>query len=151
MIYSKNFEEAKENMKEFTLAGLPGALGSTDATHITTWQYEYNLHNNHLGGKSASSTCSYNITMNHRRRILHSARGRPGRWNDKTMILFDTFVKGIRGSDHSHDVESEMFERRHGDIVTIKNRGGYVISDNGYLCWSATVPPYKITNKITKS
>ena len=66
------------------------------------------------------------------------------------MILFDTFVKGIRSSDHLHDVEFELFERRHGDIVTIKYRGGYVIVDNGYLRWSATVPPYKVTNKITK-
>ena len=105
-------------MKEFTLASLSGALGSTDATHITTWQCEYNLRNNHLGGKSASTTHFYNITVNHRRRILHSTREGPGRWNDKTMILFDTFVKGIHDGDHLHDVEFELFERRHGDIVT---------------------------------
>ncbi len=74
VVYPKNFEEAKDHMKEFTVAGLPGALGSTDATHITTWQREYNLRNNHLGGKSSSTTRSYNITMNHRRRILHSTR-----------------------------------------------------------------------------
>lgn len=84
VVYPKNFEEAKDHMKEFTVAGLPGALGSTDATHITTWQCEYNLRNNHLGGKSSSTTRSYNITVNHRRRILHSTRGGPGRWNDKT-------------------------------------------------------------------
>eukprot|EP00804_Cyclotella_cryptica_P009806 CCRYP_016250-RA/>CCRYP_016250-RA protein AED:0.25 eAED:0.25 QI:0/0/0/1/1/1/2/0/249 len=131
-------------MKEFTLAGLPGALGSTGATHITTWQCEYNLRN------KASTTCSYNITVNHRRRILHSTRGGPGRWNDKTMVLFDTFVRGIHDGDHLHDVEFELFERRHGDIVTIKYRGGYVIVDNGYLRWSATVPLYKVTNKITE-
>jgi hypothetical protein len=28
-----NFEEAKQHMKEFAIAGIPGALGSTDATH----------------------------------------------------------------------------------------------------------------------
>eukprot|EP00804_Cyclotella_cryptica_P019054 CCRYP_014463-RA/>CCRYP_014463-RA protein AED:0.10 eAED:0.10 QI:0/0/0/1/1/1/2/0/449 len=150
VVYPKNFEEAKDHMKEFTVAGLPGALGSTDATHITTWQCEYNLRNNHLGGKSSSTTRSYNITVNHWRRILHSTRGGPGRWNDKTMVLFDTFVRGIRDGDHLNDVEFELFERRHGDIITIKYRGGYVIVDNGYLCWSATVPPYKVTNKLTE-
>jgi len=150
VVYPKNFEEAKDHMKEYTVAGLPGALGSTDATHITTWQCEYNLRNNHLGGKSSSTTRSYNITVNHRRRILHSTRGGPGRWNDKTMVLFDTFVRGIRDGDHLNDVEFELFERRHGDIITIKYRGGYVIVDNGYLRWSATVPPYKVTNKLTE-
>ena len=49
VIYPTNFDEAKRHMKEFTVAGLPGALGSTDATHVTTWQCEYNLRNNHLG------------------------------------------------------------------------------------------------------
>eukprot|EP00804_Cyclotella_cryptica_P020059 CCRYP_014862-RA/>CCRYP_014862-RA protein AED:0.20 eAED:0.18 QI:0/0/0/1/0/0/4/0/367 len=115
MLSIRNLEEAKNYMKEFTVAGLPGVLGSTDATHITTWQCEYNLRNNHLGGKSSSTTRSYNITVNHRRRILHSTRGGPGRWNDKTMVL-----------------------------------GGYAIVDNGYLRWSATVPPYKVRNKLTE-
>eukprot|EP00804_Cyclotella_cryptica_P015709 CCRYP_019516-RA/>CCRYP_019516-RA protein AED:0.25 eAED:0.25 QI:0/0/0/1/1/1/2/0/275 len=146
VVYPKNFKEAKDHMIEFTVAGLPGALGSTDATHITIWQCEYNLRNNHLDGKSSSTTHSYNITVNHRRRILHSTRGGPGRWNDKMIVLFDTFVRGIRDGDHLNDVEFELFEQRHGDIITIKFRGGYVIVEYGYLRWSATVPPYKVTN-----
>ena len=104
-------------MKEFTVAGLPGALGSTDATHVTTWQCEYNLRNNHLGGKSSSTTRSYNMTINHCRRILHLKQGGPGRWNDKTMVLFDQFVRGIKDGDHLNDVEFEFFERRNGEVV----------------------------------
>ncbi|KAL7480196.1 hypothetical protein ACHAW6_005892 [Cyclotella cf. meneghiniana] len=92
----------------------------------------------------------YNITVNHRRRILHSTKGGPGRWNNKTMILFDTFVKGIHDCNHLDDVEFELFERSNADIATIKFRGGYVIVDNGYLRWSAIVPPYHVTNKITE-
>ena len=38
-----NFEEAKRHMHEFTIAGVPGALGSSDATHVTTESCEYNL------------------------------------------------------------------------------------------------------------
>jgi hypothetical protein len=149
--YPSNFEEAKQHMKEFTEAGLPGALGSTDATHVTTWQCEYNLRNNHLGGKSSSTTRSFNITVNHCRRILHSTRGGPGRWNDKTMVLFDRFVKGIKDGDHLGDVEFELLERKsNGDIATEKYKGGYVIVDNGYLRWSATVPPFKVTNVISE-
>ena len=63
VVYPKNFEEAKEHMKELNVVDLPGALGSTDATHVTTWECEYNLRNTHLGGKLMSTTCSYNITM----------------------------------------------------------------------------------------
>ena len=100
VIFPTTFEEAIRHMREFTVAGLPGALGSTDATHITMWNCVYNLRNNHLGGKSKSTTRSYNMTVNHRRRILHSTRGGPGRWNEQTMVLFDNFVKGIYDGDH---------------------------------------------------
>ena len=121
VIFPTNFEEAKRHMKEFTVAGIPGALGSCDATHVTTWQCEYNLRNNHLGGKSSSTTRSYNMTVNHRRRILHSTRGGPGRWNDKTMVLFYRFVRGIKDGHHLNDVEFELLERRNGEIVTVEN------------------------------
>lgn len=106
-------------MKEFAIAGMPGALGSTDATHITMWNCEYNSRNNHLGGKSSSTTRSFNLTVNHRRRILHSTRGGPDRWNDKTMVLFDRFVRGIKDGDILGDVEFKLLERRNGGIVTI--------------------------------
>jgi hypothetical protein len=49
--FPSNYEEAKRHMREFAMAGLPGCVGSTDATHIVTWACEYNLRNNHLGGK----------------------------------------------------------------------------------------------------
>ena len=38
-----NSEEAKRHMDEFTIAGIPGALGSSDATYVTTESCEYNL------------------------------------------------------------------------------------------------------------
>ncbi len=34
--------------------------------------------------------------------------------------------------------------------MTVKYRGGYVIVDNGFLCWSVNVPPFKVTNKIAE-
>ena len=41
VIAPTNFEEAKYHMHEFEEAGIPGAVGSTDATHITTQGCEY--------------------------------------------------------------------------------------------------------------
>jgi hypothetical protein len=85
--FPSNYEEAKRHMREFAMAGLPGCVGSTDATHIVTWACEYNLRNNHLGGKSKAKTRSFNTMCNHRRHILHSTRGGPGRWNDKQVYF----------------------------------------------------------------
>jgi hypothetical protein len=48
------------------------------------------------------------------------------------------------------DVEFTLLERRRDGVVPVKYRGGYVIVDNGYLNWSATVPPFKVTNLHTE-
>jgi hypothetical protein len=44
-----NLPEALSNMKEYSVAGFPGCVGSSDCTHIVTDRCEYNLKNNHLG------------------------------------------------------------------------------------------------------
>ena len=150
VVFPTTFEEAKKHMHEFAIAGLPGAMGSTDATHILLWNCEYNLRNNHLGGKKKNTSRSYNMTVNHRRRILHTTRGGPGRWNDQTMVMFDEFVRGMYDGDHPYDVEFELLERQNGKIISVPYRGGYVIVDNGYLRWSCTVPPFKVTEKTTE-
>lgn len=144
-------EEAAMHTGEFEEAGYPGCVGSSDATHVTMEKCEHRLRNNHLGGKSSLTTRTYNLTVNHRRKILHSTGGGPGRWNDKTLVLFDDFIRGIRHGEHLKDVEFELFERGgNGEVVTVRYTGGYVIVDNGYLRWSITVPPFKVTDKITE-
>ncbi len=73
--------DALTHMAEFSSAGLPGCIGSINCTHIVTERCEYNLKNNHLGFKYANTICTYNLTCNHRRRIL----ARP--WWDLTSLL----------------------------------------------------------------
>jgi hypothetical protein len=138
-------DEAKEHMLEMEQAGLPGCLGSTDGTHVIVEKCSMRIRNSHLGPKLPGTARSYNATVNHRRRILHTTSGHPCRWNDKTLILFDTFARGIyEGSTALNDVEFELVERdAQGNLLTIKYSGCYLIVDNGYLKWSTTVPPSK--------
>ena len=144
-----NFEEAKTHMAEFALAGLPGCVGSADCTHITTEKCEYNLKNHHLGAKSSHTTRSFSLTANHRRRILHTSHGGPGRWNDQTMVMYDQFIKGLHNGIHLTDVAFNLKEYdRDGNVVDTEYEGGYIIVDNGFLSWSITVPPYKQTVDI---
>jgi hypothetical protein len=48
-----------------------------------------------LGAKQHLITRSFNLTVNHRRQIFSTTAGYPGRWNNKTIVLFDPFAKGI--------------------------------------------------------
>ena len=147
----QTFDEAKRHMAEFTEAGLAGSVGSSDCTNIVSEKIEYNLRNNHLGPKSSHTARTFSLTANHRKRILHSTKGGPARWNDQMMVRFDQFVSGIWDGTRLQDVEFELFEKdEHGNVVSVQYQGGYVIVDNGYLRWSVTVPPFKVTNKETE-
>ena len=88
-------EEASVHSHEYAQAGLPGCVGSSDATHIVLEKVEYRLRQSHLGFKSSHTARSYNITVNHRRQIRASTTGHPARWNDKTVVLFDDFIVAL--------------------------------------------------------
>ncbi len=53
---------------------------------------------------------TYNMTVNHRRRILSTTHGHPARWNDKTLANFDSFMTGIRNGGILDDVVFELFD-----------------------------------------
>ena len=54
---------------------------------------------------------TYNITVNHRRRILSSTRGHPGRWNDKSVVLYDDLACGLREGKLYNDIEFQLLEQ----------------------------------------
>jgi len=146
-----NLPEALSNMKDYSEAGFPGCVGSSDCTHIVTDQCEYNLKNNHLGPKNSLTTKTFNLTCNHRCRILHTTYGGPGRWNDQTMVRLDSFIFGICDGIVFDDVSFELFAHdRKGRLIKLRFSGAYVIVDNGYLDWSCTIPPFGVSNNIDK-
>jgi hypothetical protein len=102
-------DDAMFHMAKYKLAGLPGCVGSIDCTHIVTERCKYNLKNNHLAFKSSNTTRTYNLTCNHRRRILHSTTGGPGRWNDQTMVRLDKFISNIPEGGPFRDLSFELF------------------------------------------
>ena len=131
------------------MAGFPGCIGSADATHIPLENVTASLRQAHLGFKGGSeiTTRTYNLTVNHRRQILHTTAGHPGRWNDKTLIRFDPFMADLRDGAFDELMDFRLRRRKEGsdsdEEVTIK--GAYVIVDNGYLRWPTTIPPIKNT------
>ena len=81
----ENVEDAaKRHEYEFRIAGLPGAIGSMDATHVLIEKMSFSRRQSHLGPKLSSTARTYNLVVNHRRRILGMTEGHPSRWNDGT-------------------------------------------------------------------
>ena len=88
-------EEAETHMHEYTQAGFPGALFSSDGVHVTSERVHARLKNLHLGPKESHTARAYNATVNHRRRVLYTTRGAPSSWNDKILVGFDDLLVGI--------------------------------------------------------
>ena len=141
-------EDARDHMHEYTAAGFPGAIGSTDATHIMLERVSHRFRQSHLGFKMCHTARTYNITVNHRKKILSSTQGHPARWNDKTLILFDDFMQDLRNGHALQDVQFELYDYdRQGNTIKVKYQGVWVLVDNGYMSWPTTVPPMKTTNR----
>ena len=134
---------AAHHMHEMQTAGFHGALGSIDATHVVMLNCKFGERQAHLRFQLKQTSRTYNIVVNHRRRILSSTGGHPAWWNDKTIVLFDNFVRDIKSGNILADNEFELFEYDEDKIVTTTYCDCWIQTDNEYLDWSITVPPYK--------
>ena len=150
MLYDKHVvipattTDAKEWEGLFKLSGFNGCIGSTDATHIGMLKCSNWASINHKGHKLNIPSRTYNTTVTHTRQILATTFGHPATWNDKTVILYDNLVQKVNNGQLYNDYEFKLLEKNNdGDIVEVRYRGVWFITDNGYLSWSCTVPPIK--------
>ena len=72
-LYATSLKEIRECDHAYRIAGLPGCIGSTDATHIPLEKVSFRIQQSDLGFKIAASRWMYNLTVNHKREILHTA------------------------------------------------------------------------------
>jgi hypothetical protein len=137
-------EEARTHMHEMALAGFPGCPCSTDATHISMDRCSNSLQNLHKIPKLHLPARTYNLSSNHRRFILYTTSGHPSKWNDKTLQIFDGFMKSIHDGSLMGDVIFELDDKdKEGNDIKVKYKGAWQIVDNGYMPWSTCVPPLK--------
>jgi len=87
--------ECHTHRNEFDMGGLTGAGFSTDATNVIMWKCSHNLKQMNSGFKQTQLARSHNTSVNHRQKILWSARGHPSRWNDKTLAHHDEFLVSL--------------------------------------------------------
>jgi hypothetical protein len=90
----------------------------------------------HKGCKSKNPTRTFNLGVNHRRRILATTKGHPGAWSDKTLVLFDEFLTKVKSGETLKDVEFELLEEFGGVVRAVTYHGVWTVVDNGYLLWA---------------
>lgn len=125
--------EIANAMHVYSELGLPGCIGSTDCVHIR-WERcpsgERSLHK----GKEGYPTLSYEVSVDHTKRIIAATQGHPGARNDKTIVKFDGFVTDI----FQKRLYSEVpFDLHTSNGRVIHEKGLYLTVDGGIV---ATTP-----------
>ena len=130
--------------KIFALAGFNGAIGSSDGTHVGMIQCPSWASIGHCGHKLAIPSRNYNATVTHSHQILGTTCGHPGSWNDKTLVMYDDLIRGVKEGEQYSNNEFKLFELdKNQKEIEVTYQGAWFIVDNGYLDWSCTVPPMK--------
>ncbi len=97
---------------------------------------------------SDATTRTHNLTVDHCRQILHTSTGHPGRWNDKALNRFDSFMSDLHYSAFNEIVDFTLKRGRKDNTGTVTTdnkvedvtiKGSYIIINN----W--TIPPMKDT------
>lgn len=135
-------EEIEDCMSEFKEAGFDGCIGSADVTHVILEKCHSKLKNQNTGPKDSHTTRAFQLVVNHRRQILASTIGYPGRWNDQTVVRFDGFVTDVQRGSYLQDNKFNLVNEE-GDIENYT--GAWILVDGGYLNWSTLICPYKNT------
>ena len=137
--------EVKDHMSEFKAAAFDGCIGSADVTHIIMEKCHARLKNQNLGGKDSHTTRAYQLVVNHRRQILASTIGFPGRWNDTTIVRFDDFITDIQRGNYLADNVFSLYNEK-GEVKLYK--GAWILVDGGYPSWTSLICPFKETSSI---
>ena len=117
--------------------GLAGCVGSMDCTHIRLDKCPIELSNLCLG-KEKFTSLSFQVVVDHAKRIHHCSRYFFGTVNDKNVTLNDTYPMEL-ASGRVHAARRFKLFTRSGDATIWC--GAYVIVDGGYHKYAAFIDP----------
>ena len=155
---SSKEEEINRTMNIYKRLGLPECIGSVDCVHIRWERCPAGERSQHKG-KEGFPTLSYEVTVDHCKKVIAVTEGHPGVRNDKTIVKFDGFMSSIHDGNLYGDISFELLADRSSrgddcDINNLKNQthtieseemGAYLISDGGYPKWRTLQCPIKHT------
>ena len=127
-------EELQTVLRHYTAVGFPGAVGSTDVTHIP-WDKTPCQQARYYTGKEGFNTIAYEVTVDHRMRIEAVTQGFHGAVNDKTIVRYDGFVQRVRTEPKYTGVRYKVRVNTGSadDQASYKEiSGAYLIVDGGY-------------------
>jgi hypothetical protein len=133
----RNVVELRRVSKCYEEVGLPGCCGSMDVVHVK-WSMCPTGDHNRAKGKAGYPTLAFQCITDYNRRVIGIYGPQFGTRNDKEIVKVDPNVHHIR-TGWFKDV-SWRYYTSEGRVQ--KERGAYLICDNGYHRWPISISPY---------
>ena len=125
-------ETLRRTLKEYSMLGLPGCVGSIDAVFIKWNKVPYDLSNLADGDKGKGVL--FEVVVNHSKLVLATQSSVFGTINDKISIKYSNFMNKLKDQEIYNNVTYKVRTGvRDEDFIELKNC--YVIADGGYTPW----------------
>jgi hypothetical protein len=144
-VYSPEGDALVRTMDVYSRLGFDGAFGSTDCVHVKMDQCSSELYWRHRG-KEGYPTLVYSVAVDHSRRIMSSTASFQGTRNDRTIMIYDSHIKGVHNSTIPKTKVSFELMRKDGTSIKKGNRDVFLICDNGYHKWKSMIAPFGLTS-----
>lgn len=144
-IYVSPAENSELDMilRDYAALGFPGCVGSVDCVHVS-WDRCPSSVRSLYCGSSGKPTLSYEMVVDHSRRVHSMTAGFPGATNDKTICKLDGFITALHNEELYNDLEF-FLDTDDGDTERVV--GGYVICDGGYIARRTFIYPLKVSSE----
>ena len=136
-------EEVDANMEIYKKLGFPGAIMSSDATHVPWDRVPCTQHADHTG-KEKFPSLVFNAHVTHDRQFRHVESAQAGARNDKTLAHYDELMQAIKDGLYN----DKIFEVYDIDGSLKQVNGLYLICDGGYHQWRCLQFPLKYASDI---
>ena len=141
----RNVAELRQTTKFYEEVGLPGCCGSMDVVHVK-WSSCPTGDHNRAKGKAGYPTLAFSCITDFNRRVIGIFGPQFGTRNDKEIVKVDPNVHHIR-TGWFKDVSWRYYD---DDGRVKKERGAYLICDNGYHRWPTSISPYANADCATR-
>jgi hypothetical protein len=129
-------DKLKKVMEVYKMLGFNGCFGSIDCTHIF-WKRCPKKWTNYCTGKEKCTTLSFQVAVDHDKRIIMCSGAFFGAANDKLIVKEVRETRALLGGSMK-DILFSLYDAS-GNIITVK--GAYLITDAGFLQVGAFMDP----------
>lgn len=132
-------DEMLQSMRGFSKLGLPGCVGSIDATFIGCNMLPQTLSNMATGEKGEGLL--FNVVVDHGKRVLNVQEAVLATINDKTSFVYNSFVDRLKNKEIYNNVKYRLrVGPNDNDFVWLSDC--YVPADGGYINIPQIIPGY---------